>query len=77
MAVELADLAQDIAAAHAEGRGRDLVRLYTRLADHHEDRCQIDAACFYLTYALIYALETGDEAQIELHKRLCVYEREE
>lgn len=44
-----------------------LVTLYTQAADAADN---IDAACFYLTHAYIFALERGDPAAPALYQRL-------
>lgn len=56
--------------AHNRNDTADLVRLYTLAgdqADHHGD---IEAACFYLTHAFVYALEAGAPEADGLNKRL-------
>lgn len=56
--------------AHARHDVGELVRLYTRAGDEAEERQDIDAACFYLTHAFVFALEAGaPEARI-LNTRL-------
>lgn len=54
-------------AAHATGDLRALVTLYAEAADAAND---LDAACFYLTQAYIFALDTGDAAAGALAARL-------
>jgi len=54
-------------AAHAHDDRTALVTLYTEAAD---DAANIDAACFFLTHAYIYALEKGDPAAKGLYRRL-------
>lgn len=58
--------------AHAAGDNRALVPLYTEAADRAND---IDAACFYLTHAYIFALEQGHPATKSLHTRLAEHGR--
>lgn len=53
--------------AHATGDLRALVVLYAEAADAAND---FDAACFYLTQAYIFALDTGDAAAGALAARL-------
>jgi hypothetical protein len=53
--------------AHARDDCAALVGLYTEAADAAPD---LDAACFYLTHAYIYALEKGDPAAEQLYQRL-------
>ncbi|SIT79871.1 hypothetical protein SAMN05421665_1018 [Yoonia rosea] len=54
-------------AAHARDDRAALVGLYTEAADAAPD---LNAACFYLTHAYIYALEKGDPAAEQLYHRL-------
>jgi len=54
-------------AAHAADDKPALVALYTKAAD---SAVSIDAACFYLTHAYVYALEIDDPTKDELHARL-------
>lgn len=58
--------------AHARGDQSALVVLYTEAADCTD---VIDAACFYLTHAYIFALELGDPASDTLFARLKVHGR--
>ena len=64
-------------AAHAECNHGDLVRLYTCAADDKEAQGNIEATCFFLTQAFIFALESGDENVASLNRRLVAYGREE
>jgi hypothetical protein len=59
-------------AAHASADKQALVGLYTQAAD---DTADIDAACFFLTHAYIYALEIGDPAAQALYLRLKAHNR--
>lgn len=63
-----------ILAAHAEGDRAALIRLYTQAADMTQD---VDASCFFLTYAYIFALEAGAPEAATLHTRLKALGREE
>jgi hypothetical protein len=63
--------------AHAAGEGRALVGLYAAAADSHEAAGDIDAACFFLTQAYVFALETDHPAAAGLHRRLKARAREE
>ncbi|SEW29364.1 hypothetical protein SAMN04488515_2079 [Cognatiyoonia koreensis] len=59
-------------AAHANGDGAELVRLYTQAADQADG---VDAECFFLTHAYVFALELGlPEAGI-LNMRLVAHDR--
>lgn len=58
--------------AHARDDRAALVTLYARAADGTDD---IDAACFYLTHAYIFALELNDPATQTLYDRLKLHGR--
>ena len=60
-------------AAHAAQDRRALVGLYTEAADSATD---LDAACFFLTHAYVFALELGDPRAHALHARLKAEGRE-
>lgn len=60
-------------AAHESGDTGALIRLYTMAADQANS---LDAACFFLTHAYVFALEAGAAAASELHARLVSYGRE-
>lgn len=62
--------------AHARGSRADLVKLYTRAADAKEAAGDVEATCFFLTQAFIFALESGDEKTADLNMRLVAYGRE-
>jgi hypothetical protein len=62
-----------ILAAHAADDRRALARLYARAADRLND---LDAACFFLTHAYVFALETGAPEAGKLHARLKAHGRE-
>ena len=59
--------------AHARDDRPSLVGLYTLAADRMND---LDAACFYLTHAYVFALELGDPRAGALHARLKAEGRE-
>ncbi len=63
----MSDLDQALLTAHVNDDKAALVRLYTLAADGAGD---IDAACFYLTHAYVFALEIGAPATAALHQRL-------
>jgi len=67
------DLDARLLAAHAAGDGRALVTLYTEAADAATD---IDAACFYLTHAFVFALEQAHPDVDTLRARLVAEGRE-
>ena len=64
-------------AAHARDDRRALARLYAQAGDAAEATGEIDACCFYLTHAYVFALQTGDASAAGLHARLKAYGREE
>ena len=59
-------------AAHARDDRAALIGLYTEAADAADE---LDAACFYLTHAYIFALEKGDPAAERLYHRLKTHQR--
>ena len=63
-------------AAHAAQDHGELVRLYTLAADAKEAQGNIEAACFFLTQAFIFGLESGDPNTARLNERLVAYGRE-
>jgi hypothetical protein len=70
----MSDLDARLLAAHKAGDKTALVALYCEAADNATD---IDAACFYLTHAYVFALETADPAAGEIRARLVAERREE
>ena len=71
-----AALNQALLAAHRADDGVALVALYTQAGDLAEARGDVNAACFFLTHAYIFALEAGAEAASELNGRLADHGRE-
>jgi hypothetical protein len=65
-----------LAAHRADDRAR-LSALYAEAGDRREAEGRIDAACFYLTHAYVFALDVGLPAAGALHQRLKAYGREE
>ena len=61
------DLQARLLDAHARDDRTGLVTLYTEAADTAND---IDAACFFLTHAYVFGLETNHPAVPALHARL-------
>jgi len=59
--------------AHSAGDKAALVGLYTQAA---EQAAQVDAACFYLTHAYIFALDLGDPRARALRAELVRHGRE-
>ena len=62
--------------AHARDDRAALVELYTEAANLREAEGDIDAACFFLTHAYIYALELAHSATAPLKRRLSEHGRE-
>ncbi|WP_300531501.1 hypothetical protein [uncultured Mameliella sp.] len=60
-------------AAHEADDRPALVGLYAQAAETVND---MDAACFYLTHAYVFALELGDRRATALHARLKAEGRE-
>lgn len=56
--------------AHEQDNQEALVRLYTVAGDEAELRQDIDAACFYLTHAFVFALQAGAPEAATLNARL-------
>ena len=68
----MSDLNDIILEAHARDDRRALIGLYTQAADQAND---INTACFFLTYAYIYALEMGHPDAGSLYARLDAHGR--
>ncbi|MCV6594462.1 MAG: hypothetical protein OIF48_16030 [Silicimonas sp.] len=64
------ELDQALITAHDTGDTEALVRLYTLAGDAAERDDDIDAACFYLTHAFVFALEAGLPGARVLNQRL-------
>ncbi len=69
------DLDRLLLEAHDRNDHDALVRYYTMAADEREAAQDIDAACFYLTHAFVFALESGAPEAESLNARLAVYGR--
>lgn len=63
--------------AHEKNDYPGLVTLYRQAGLSCIDANDVDAGCFYLTHAYIFALELGSNQATELHKILVAYGREE
>ncbi len=70
-------LDQRLLDAHARNDPVALSVLYTEAADVREAAGDIDAACFYLTHAYVYALQAGAGTAAALQLRLWAHGREE
>jgi len=69
----MTDLDTRLIAAHEAGDRRALIGLYAEAADRMND---LDAACFFLTHAYVFALEAGTSEAAPLHARLTAHGRE-
>jgi hypothetical protein len=73
----IADLEAQLLDAHVARDHRKLVELYTLAADQKEAEQDVEATCFFLTHAFIFALESGHKTVSQLNQRLVAYGREE
>lgn len=64
-------------AAHETQDKEALVELYQQAANRREATGDVDAACFYLTHAYVFALDLGRDDAVDLYKRLKQHGREE
>jgi hypothetical protein len=64
-----------ILSAHAQHDLEQLVELYAIAADGEEAQGDVDAACFFLTQAFVFALEAGVARAYELNRRLVAHGR--
>lgn len=69
----MSDLDHALLMAHDSGDGQALVTLYTQAADAATDE---DAQSFYLTHAMVFALEIGDPRATDLRSKLVSLGRE-
>jgi hypothetical protein len=75
--MDLDQINADLLVAHAVGDKPALVRLYRSAGDHMLSLGNIDAGCFYLTHAYIFALDCDDESVAKIHQILVAHGREE
>jgi hypothetical protein len=68
----MTDLDAQLLAAHTSGDKPALVTLYAAAADQAGS---VDAACFYLTHAYIFALDLGHVDTAHLYARLAEHDR--
>ncbi|MEP1205806.1 MAG: hypothetical protein ABJM29_12385 [Rhizobiaceae bacterium] len=73
----MGDLDAQLLLAHERRDHAALVALYAQAADQREAANDIEATCFFLTQAFIFALECGDPQVEILNRRLVAYGREE
>lgn len=69
----MSDLHGRLLAAHEADDRVALVQLYTEAADQADD---IDSACFFLTHAMVFAMELGLPVADTLRQRLAAHGRE-
>ena len=70
-------LDKQILQAHAQGNGFSLAELYLQAANERENEGDVDATCFFLTQAYVFALECGSELARDINRRLVAHGREE
>ncbi len=71
-----ASLQRELLMAHENHDFALLSTLYTKAADQLEASNDIDAACFYWTQALVFAMDAGlDDATRTLSRKLASYGR--
>lgn len=69
----MTDLDSAMIRAHAARDQAALITLYAQAADTAND---LNAACFFLTHAYVFALEAGAQEAATLHARLVAHGRE-
>ena len=69
----MTDLDVQLLAAHEADNSDALIRLYQQAADQ---AASLDAACFYLTHAYVFALEAGHPDTHQIRARLVAEGRE-
>ena len=74
---DLHNLEARLLAAHETSDTAALMRLYTQAVDLAEAEGRLDAACFYLTHAYVFALDIGATQASQLHQKLVTHGREE
>lgn len=72
-----AQLEKALLEAHAVGDGQLLAQLYEQAADMSEAEGDHEGAAFYLTHALVFALQEGMPHANVLRARLHSYGRED
>ena len=63
----------ELIAAHERGDGSTLAGLYEAAAGLRDEQGDVDAACFFLTQAYVFALEAGLPIAATLRARLVEY----
>ena len=69
----MTDLDTRMITAHEANDRMALIRLYAEAAEGAND---LEASCFYLTHAYVFALEAGAAQAQDLHARLVRHGRE-
>ena len=69
-------LNQSLLDAYDQGDSKGLVSIYTKAADQSEASGDVDEACFFLTQAYVFALESGLPEAADLNQRLARHGRE-
>ncbi|MEP1767573.1 MAG: hypothetical protein ABJJ53_13150 [Sulfitobacter sp.] len=69
----MSGLHAQICQAHAASDLGQLVTLYAQAANEAPD---LDASCFFLTHAFVFALESGDARSTDLRQQLVAQGRE-
>ncbi len=69
-------LEQRLLEAHGRDDPTELSALYAEAADLKEAEGDVEATCFYLTHAFVFALQAGDDTADALQERLWRFGRE-
>ncbi len=69
-------LERQLLEAHGRDDPKELSALYAEVADLKEAEGDIEATCFYLTHAFVFALQAGDDTALALQERLWRFGRE-
>ena len=72
-----AELDEALLKAHEKNDTQKLITLYRQAGLSRLQVNDVDAGCFYLTHAYIFALEAGAPDAKELHQILITHGREE
>lgn len=73
---DLLEIERLMLSAHERHDHDALVLLYHRAADFRFAESNLEAACFYLTHAYVYALETGSDLAEIIRQALAEHGRE-
>ena len=65
-----------LCAAHARQDVPAMVTLYQQAGEDFLQQGDVDAGCFFLTHAYVYALDCGHEAESQIRAVLVGYGRE-